>query len=130
LGFLEPGSGVNLERAATLATLFGGHIVQGHVDCTGTVESISPQEHSVVIRFRVPIEGDLYLIDKGSITLDGISLTVVTPQEGVFDTWIIPHTLEHTNLSDRRVGDLVNVEFDVIAKHVHKMMGGRAEPAT
>jgi riboflavin synthase len=122
---LKPGMRVNLERAATLATLFGGHIVQGHVDCTGEVLSVTHEEHSTVIRFQAPAEDDRYLIDKGSITVDGISLTVVEPASGAFDTWIIPHTLEHTNLRDRKCGDLVNLEFDVIAKHVDKLLAYR-----
>jgi riboflavin synthase len=126
LGHLDASDGnarsVNLERAATLATLFGGHIVQGHVDCTALVASITAHEHSTVYRFKVPAEHDRYLIDKGSVTIDGVSLTVVEPSQGVFDTSIIPHTLQHTNLRERKIGDLVNIEFDVLAKHVDKLL--------
>ncbi|MEZ0325433.1 MAG: riboflavin synthase [Fimbriimonas sp.] len=118
LGSLKAGSQVNLERAATLATLFGGHIVQGHVDCTGILEEI----RGSVFRFLAPAEFDRYLIDKGSITVDGISLTLVAPERGSFDTWIIPHTLANTNLQSLTVGHRVNLEFDVIAKHVEKLL--------
>lgn len=119
---LQQGMRVNLETAATISTLFGGHIVQGHVDCTGEVVRVSHGGQSSTIRFKTQADQDRFLIDKGSVTVDGISLTVVDPVEGEFDTWIIPHTLEHTNLSDRKPGDLVNLEFDVIAKHVDKLL--------
>ncbi len=122
LGSLVADSQVNLERAATLATLFGGHIVQGHVDCTGILESMSHHEGSSLFRFRAPEMHDRYLIDKGSITIDGISLTVVQPAQGSFGTSIIPHTLENTHLRTLGPGAKVNMEFDVIAKHVEKLL--------
>lgn len=123
LGALGPGGVVNLERAMRASDRFGGHIVQGHVDAVGTVVSKTPQENATIVRFQVPPEFDRYLIDKGSITIDGISLTVVKPEAGAFDTWIIPHTLEQTNLGTRQAGDAVNLEFDVLAKYVEKLMG-------
>lgn len=118
---LKAGSMVNLERAARLGDRLGGHLVQGHVDTVGTLVSIEPTGQAHIYRWKVAASYDRYLIDKGSITLNGISLTVVSPAEGEFDTWIIPHTLGETNLGVLRPGDLVNVEFDVIARYVEKM---------
>jgi len=122
LGDLAPGGVVNLERPMVANGRFGGHIVQGHVDATGTVVSITPSGNSTMYRFQAPIEYDRYLIDKGSVTVDGISLTVVNPKEGAFTVWVIPHTLQETNLIARSPGDRVNLEFDVIARYVEKMM--------
>lgn len=120
LGDVRPGSRVNLERAMRADGRFGGHLVQGHVDATGTVVSMTPQGNSTVFRFSA--EGR-YLIDKGSITVDGVSLTVVEPSDGEFEVWVIPHTLQETNLGDRKVGDRVNLEFDLIAKYVERLVG-------
>lgn len=122
LGDLKAGDRVNLERAMTAQARFGGHIVQGHVDATGELVSIEPQEGSSVFRFRIPAEYGRYLIDKGSVTIDGISLTVVRPEGDTFETWIIPHTLANTNLGTRQPGDKVNLEFDVIAKYVERLL--------
>lgn len=122
LGSLKAGDPVNIERAMRPADRFGGHIVQGHVDCTGQLVAIKPQDSFVQMTWKVHKEEDRYLIDKGSISLNGISLTVVEPNEGWFDTWIIPHTLQHTNLQNLRPGDKVNVEFDMLAKHVEKLL--------
>ena len=124
LGDLKPESVVNLERAMSATGRFGGHFVQGHVDATGTVASILPSGNSVVYQFQAPPEYDKYLIDKGSVSVDGISLTVVGPKEGAFNVWVIPHTLQETNLGTRAPGDRVNLEFDVIARYVEKLMGG------
>lgn len=121
LGGLSIGSAVNLERAMRADGRFGGHIVQGHVDATGTVAAITPSENSTVFSFEFPLEWSRYVIDKGSITIDGISLTVVNLKENTFDVWAIPHTLQETNLGERKVGDKVNLEFDVIAKYVERM---------
>jgi riboflavin synthase len=118
LGALRPGSRVNLERAMTPQSRFGGHIVQGHVDATGCVDGVYGDR----FRFSVPREFDRYLIDKGSITVDGVSLTVVRPEDAAFDVAVVPHTLEHTNLGDRRPGDQVNLEFDVLAKYVERLL--------
>jgi riboflavin synthase len=122
LGDLVSGSRVNLERAMRADGRFGGHIVQGHVDATGELVRITPVGNSTVFRFRVPGGSEKYLIDKGSITIDGISLTVVEPQENEFDTWIVPHTLANTNLGDRSLGDRVNLEFDALARYVERLM--------
>jgi len=122
-GSLVRGSHVNLERSMRADGRFGGHIVQGHVDTTGEVVSLTPSENSTIIRFRVPQETEKYLIDKGSIAVDGISLTVVEPAGSEFDTWIIPHTIENTNLGERKPGDRVNLEFDAIARYVERLLG-------
>ncbi len=127
LGFLQPGSAVNLERAMRLSDRLGGHLVQGHVDSTGFIRS---KEHGVDGSVVLQVElneptGGRYLIDKGSVTLDGVSLTVVQPALNTFACWIIPHTLANTNLQEREVGDRVNVEFDVLAKHVERLLSFR-----
>jgi riboflavin synthase len=128
LGAFEPGTRVNLERAVTPATRLGGHIVQGHVDGTGTVVSRTPSEHWEVVEVSVPAELERYLVAKGSITVDGISLTVVDlhpsvePDETSFTVSLIPETLARTTLGFKQPGDVVNLEVDVIAKYVEKMV--------
>ena len=122
LGALEPGSRVNLERAVTPATRLGGHIVQGHVDGTGRILSRTPSEHWEVVEISLPDGLDRYLVDKGSITVDGISLTVVTAADGKFSVSLIPETLARTTLGLKQPGDVVNLEVDVIAKYVEKMV--------
>ncbi|MFZ4509067.1 MAG: riboflavin synthase [Fimbriimonas sp.] len=119
LGDLAPGDPINWERAMMVGDRLGGHIVQGHVDEVGQVVAIRPQENSTVFEFQV--SQDRLLVDKGSICLDGISLTVVEPSEGRFGVWVIPHTFANTNLGARKVGDRVNVEYDVIAKYVQRL---------
>ncbi|MGN6162475.1 MAG: riboflavin synthase [Marmoricola sp.] len=125
LGAFEPGTRVNLERAVTPATRLGGHIVQGHVDGTGTVVSREPSEHWEIVTISVPAELERYLVAKGSITVDGISLTVVDVADGAFRVSLIPETLARTTLGFKQPGDLVNLEADVIAKYVEKMVGNR-----
>ncbi|MDQ6687643.1 MAG: riboflavin synthase [Actinomycetota bacterium] len=124
LGSLEPGGRVNLERAVTPATRLGGHIVQGHVDGTGTVERRWPSEHWEIVEISVPTELERYLVPKGSVTVDGVSLTVVEilPGGPVFTVSLIPETLARTTLGFKQHGDPVNVEVDVIAKYVEKLM--------
>lgn len=115
------GDSLNLERAMSHTSRFGGHIVSGHVDATAEIISVEPQGNSVIYRVRVPHGGERYLIDKGSVTIDGISLTVVEPEGNEFKLWIIPHTVEHTNLKSRTVGSKVNVEYDQVAKYLEKL---------
>jgi riboflavin synthase len=122
LGQLNSGSNVNIERAMRADGRFGGHIVQGHVDSTGVLVSATPSGNSTIFRFQVPDGDDRYLIDKGSITVDGISLTVVQPDETGFDAWVIPHTLQNTNLGSLKVGDKVNLEYDALARYVEKLL--------
>jgi riboflavin synthase len=118
LSDLRAGSKVNLERPVTPVTRLSGHIVQGHVDATALIET----KDELGIAVRVPMEFDRYLVYKGSITLDGISLTIAGTENGLVRVAIIPHTWEATNLGSRRVGDRVNVECDVLAKHVEKLL--------
>ena len=118
LGDLRPGDKVNLERPLMLQTRLSGHIVQGHVDGTGVIESF---ENSVLI-VRVPADLDRFLVYKGSLTIDGISLTIASVNDGLVTVAIIPHTTEATNLSTRKKGDRVNIECDILAKHVDKLL--------
>jgi len=122
LGQLEPGTKVNLERAVTPATRLGGHIVQGHVDGTGTVVRRTPSEHWELVEISLPADLERYLVPKGSITVDGISLTVVDVEPESFTVSLIPETLARTTLGFKQAGDLVNLEVDVIAKYVEKMV--------
>ncbi|GAC1383826.1 MAG: riboflavin synthase [Marmoricola sp.] len=125
LGAFEPGTRVNLERAVTPTTRLGGHIVQGHVDGTGAIIAREPSEHWEVVTVSVPTELERYLVAKGSITVDGISLTVVDVADGTFTVSLIPETLARTTLGFKQPGDTVNLEADVIAKYVEKMVGNR-----
>ena len=120
---VAPGDRVNLERAVTVDKRLGGHIVQGHVDGVGEVLSRTASEHWEVVQVSLPGDLDRYLVDKGSITVDGVSLTVVEAHEDSFTVSLIPETLDRTTLGSRRVGDVVNLEADVIAKHVEKLLG-------
>ncbi len=130
---VQPGDRVNLERAVTPQTRLGGHIVQGHVDGVGEVLSRTPSEHWEVIEVSLPPHLAQYLVDKGSITVDGVSLTVVTAGTDRFSVSLIPETLARTTLGSRQVGDRVNLEADIIAKHVERLLlsgvyQGRQEP--
>lgn len=130
LGALKAGSTVNLERPLASTGRFDGHIVQGHVDCVGEILEMSPEGASIRIRVSLPDELSPYLVEKGSITVDGTSLTVTAVSEpsashGWFDFVLIPHTLEVTVFGSRRPGDTVNLEADVIAKYVERMMEAR-----
>lgn len=125
LGAFEPGTRVNLERAVTPATRLGGHIVQGHVDGTGTVVARTPSDHWEVVEISLPAALERYLVPKGSITVDGISLTVVDVHAESFTVSLIPETLARTTLGRKQPGDVVNLEVDVIAKYVEKMVSPR-----
>jgi riboflavin synthase len=122
LGALQPGTRVNLERAVTPTTRLGGHIVQGHVDGTGTVVRRAPSEHWELVEVSLPADLERYLVAKGSITVDGISLTVVEVGADWFTVSLIPETLARTTLGFKQPGDVVNLEVDVIAKYVEKMV--------
>lgn len=127
LGQLSSGSKVNLERAMPADGRFGGHIVAGHIDGTGTVQSISPDDNAVWYTIAAEPELLRYIVEKGSITIDGISLTVAYVDERCFKVSVIPHTQQVTALHNRRVGDLVNLECDIIGKYVEKLMMPRQE---
>jgi riboflavin synthase len=118
----RPGDRVNLERAVTPTTRLGGHIVQGHVDAVGEVLSRHPSEHWEVVEIALPPELARYVVDKGSITVDGVSLTVVEAGADRFTVSLIPETLARTTLGHRQPGDRVNLETDVIAKHVERLL--------
>ena len=122
LGALSVGSQVNLERAVRVQDRLGGHIVQGHVDGTGTVVSVTPGDRWVVVRIAVPDGLDRYVVEKGSVAVDGISLTVSLTGTGWFEVSLIPTTLELTTLGSTTVGARVNVEVDLTAKYVEKLL--------
>jgi len=129
LGRLQPSGSVNLERALLPTSRLGGHIVQGHVDATGEVIEARPLgDGNWWLSVRYPAQLDRYLVSKGSVAVDGISLTIASIGSGVFGVAIIPHTWEHTNLRTRRPGDVVNLETDILAKYVEKLLAGA--PAT
>jgi riboflavin synthase len=127
LGTLEPGDRVNLERAATLGSRLGGHLVQGHVDAVGHVVRREPGEHWDLVTFSMPRDLAPYLVDKGSITVDGVSLTVVEAHDDGFTVSLIPETLRRTTLGFREPGDMVNLEVDVIGKYVARQLALREE---
>ena len=121
LGDLQPGDPVNLERPVRVSDRLGGHVVQGHVDAVGEVVDPVPN-----LRVRMPAELTRYVVTKGSITVDGVSLTVVDDLDDGFTVAIIPHTAEVTTLGRRRPGDRVNLEVDVMAKYAEKLLAGYA----
>ena len=122
LGALRPGSPVNLERAMKTDGRFGGHIVSGHIDGTGHISNISRDDNA--IWYTIDTSGDIlrYIVEKGSIAIDGISLTVASVDESSFKVSIIPHTAANTILAVKKVGDVVNLENDIIGKYVEKLM--------
>ncbi|MBA2694069.1 MAG: riboflavin synthase [Rubrobacter sp.] len=127
LGGLGAGSVVNLERAMSAEKRFGGHLVQGHVDGVGEVLGVVPEGGAEMWEFAAPEDVLRYTVEKGSISVDGISLTVVAVRDDSFTVSILPHTREVTNLGSLRVGDFVNLEADVIGKYVEKLAGPHIE---
>lgn len=130
LGQLEPGSPVNLERAMPAHGRFGGHIVQGHIDSTGSVLEIRAEEDWTTMRISIPRELSPFIVEKGSITVNGVSLTVVgvsdiSDPSPEFSVSLIPTTLAETNLGQLAIGDSVNIEVDTLAKYVERMMAAR-----
>lgn len=127
LGELDVDSPVNLERAARVDSRLGGHIVQGHVDGTGTVVAISPSEHWTVVAIHAPAELLRYVVPQGSITVNGVSLTVASLRDDVdeFTVSLIPTTLDVTTMGRLEVGDRVNLEVDVLAKYVERLVSRR-----
>jgi riboflavin synthase len=122
LGKLTRASRVNVERALRASDRLGGHIVQGHVDAVGSVSSVRDEGAFRVIRWSFPAEYSELLVDKGSIAVDGVSLTVVEPDDSSFGAALIPETLARTNLGVAQEGDRVNLEFDVLAKYAQRML--------
>ena len=131
LSQLSVGSPVNLELAALLNTRMGGHMVQGHIDGVATVVGLTPGEKWAQFEITVPEKLGKYIVNQGSICLDGVSLTVgeINDSNNVVTVWLIPETLERTNLSTKKSGDLINVEVDVLAKYVERLLakGGNNE---
>ncbi|MEV4621938.1 riboflavin synthase [Asanoa sp. NPDC049573] len=126
LGELEPGDPVNLERAARLDSRLGGHLVQGHVDGVARIIAREPAEQWTTVRFELPPAIRRYVVEKGSITVDGVSLTVMEAGDDTFAVGLIPTTLALTTLGHKQVGDLVNLEVDIIAKYVERLLGERS----
>jgi riboflavin synthase len=124
LGMLRAGDYVNCERAATLNSRLGGHLVSGHVDGRGTVEEIQRMGDGWRVSFSLPTALKRYIIEKGSICIDGVSLTAVNVKGGRFEVWVIPHTWQETTLQYRTIGSEVNIECDMIAKMIEKLMLG------
>lgn len=125
LGSLKGGSLVNLERPLLPTSRLGGHFVQGHVDAVGKVLAIRTEGEFAVWKFLLPDSVERYVVEKGSITVDGISLTVASLTSEAFEVALIPHTLENTNLRTRQIGDEVNLECDILAKYVESMLKQR-----
>ncbi|MFC0100458.1 riboflavin synthase [Micromonospora marina] len=125
LGALRPGDPVNLERAAALGSRLGGHLVQGHVDGVGEVVAREPAAQWETVRFRLPADLARYVVEKGSITVDGVSLTVAEAGDDWFSVGLIPTTLKLTVLGTKQIGDPVNLEVDVLAKYVERLLGDR-----
>lgn len=128
LGDLKVGDPVNLERALTLAGRIGGHLLRGVIEYTGTLESFTPQEHSIVARFKAPSDILRYVIVKGPIAVNGASLTVIDKDDERFSVGLIPFTQEHTNLMKLDPNDRVNLESDIIARYVEQLLDERYLP--
>jgi riboflavin synthase len=125
LGDLRAGDRVNLERALTLAGRIGGHLVRGVIEQTGMLHSFTEAAYSIVARFNAPPEILHYIIVKGPIAIDGISLTVIAKDESTFSVGLVPFTQENTNLMDRQPGDKVNLESDILARYVEQLLDER-----
>lgn len=125
IGGLEPGDKVNLEASLRAGEMIGGHFVQGHVDGVGIVKSVRTLAESALIRLSAPREVMRFVVEKGSIAVDGVSLTIADCDESGFVVAVIPHTLEVTTLGLKRPGDRVNLEADVLGKYVEKFVSGR-----
>jgi len=130
LGLLSAGGKVNLERPVALGGQLGGHLVQGHVDATGRVVSTKWDDQTMLVGFEAPDEVMRYVVEKGFIAVDGVSLTVVTRDASSFQVSIVGYTQRHTILGNRRVGEMVNLEVDIIAKYVEQMSRARSPGIT
>ncbi len=128
LGKLGPGDSVNMERAMLCGGRFGGHIVSGHIDGTGVIADMKREENAVWITISADQKLTKYIVEKGSVALDGISLTVVSVSDSQFSVSIIPHTGEETTLLSKSKGDIINIECDMIGKYVEKLLGGCEKP--
>ena len=122
---LRPAMPVNLERALSAEGRFGGHLIQGHIDCTSPILAFEQRAGDHRLEVRLPADFARYVVSKGSIAMNGISLTIAEVLPKSFVVWIIPHTKRHTNLDRAKPGDLVNLEFDILAKYVERMLSRR-----
>jgi riboflavin synthase len=122
---LAAGALVNLERSLRFGGKMGGHFVSGHIDALGAIEVFEPRGKDYYLRVRIAPEHSKYTVHKGSIAIDGISLTIAEATDNAIAAWIIPHTREVTNLRSKRAGDLVNLEFDLLGKHVERLLSTR-----
>jgi riboflavin synthase len=122
---VEEGDSVNLERSLSVGQRIGGHFVQGHVDGTGTLRKVTPVDNALILEIEVPGSLLHYMVPKGSVSLDGISLTIVDVLPDAFTVWIIPHTMEMTTLKYRQMGDPLNIEVDMIAKYIERLLMDR-----
>lgn len=125
LGNLKSGNTVNLERALTLSSRLGGHIVSGHVDCMGKFINLEKLSDFYNLQFEIPEEQEKYVVYKGSITINGVSLTVVNIVDNIVSVAIIPHTYNHTSLKDLKLGQDVNIETDILGKYVEKFLSAK-----
>jgi len=130
LGSLGVGDEVNLERPLTLERQIGGHLVQGHIDDTGRVSEIIQDSKAMMLRIKAPSQAMLYIVKKGFIAVDGVSLTIVDYDSGSFRVSIVGYTREHTTLGNKKVGDQVNLEVDIIAKYVERFSQARTSGVT
>ena len=130
LGGLKTGDKVNLERPLAFGGEVGGHLVQGHIDDTGEVIMVTPEGDSVLMRFEAPPGVMRYVVPKGFIALDGVSLTITERDDKSFGVSLVDYTLKHTNLGSRKVGERVNVEADIIAKYVEQFLQTRSKSLT
>jgi riboflavin synthase len=122
LGALKPGDEVNLERSLTLQSLIGGHLVQGHVDTTARIKKIRNEGEARTYTFGVPARFSRYIVPKGSIAVDGISLTVVDAKRTEFQCSLLAYTLNHTTLGSKRLGQQVNIEVDILGKYIERLL--------
>jgi len=122
LAYLQSGSAVNLERALRLEARLGGHIVNGHVDAVSEILSLTKDDNAVLVKISAPAEITKYIVAKGSVALDGVSLTVVESQNTWFSVSLIPHTAQNTTLLTKKTGDFINIETDVVGKYVERLL--------
>ena len=126
LGSLRPGDRVNLERAMAAGGRFGGHFVQGHVDGAGKIVSLAPEQEAVLMTVAAPAEPARYFVEKGFVAVDGVSLTIIRCDSGAFTVSLVGFTRDNTILGQRRTGDIVNIEVDIMSKYVERLKGGES----
>ncbi|MBI2867227.1 MAG: riboflavin synthase, partial [Chloroflexi bacterium] len=128
LGSLRPGDAVNLERALSFSSRLGGHLVQGHIECRGAVRSVEQDGEALLMSIEAPARYRKYIVPKGFIAVDGVSLTVIETHDGAFTVTLVPFTRRRTTLGDKRPGGAVNLETDIIARYVERLLQGKEVP--